>query len=70
MNMHAATDLLDGVASLDGAGAAGRGGLAASAADLEGSGGRKKGQSCKSEGGDAGEHVGSGEGNAAGDARD
>ena len=60
--------MLDGVAALDGASAAGRRGL--TAADLEGGGGRKKGQSCKSEGGDAGEHVGSGEGNAAGDARD
>ena len=52
---------LDRLAALDGAGAAGRGGLAASTADLEGSGGRKKGQGSEGEGSDAGEHVGSGE---------
>ena len=59
MDLRAATDLLDGVAALDGAGAAGRGGLAASAADLEGSGGRKKGHGSEGKGSDAGEHVGS-----------
>ena len=69
MDLRAATDLLDGVAALDGAGAAGRGGLAASTADLEGSGGRKKGHGSEGEGSDAGEHVGSGEESATGDAR-
>ena len=44
----------DGVAALDGAGAARRSGLTAS--DLEGGGGRKNGQSSESEDGDAGEH--------------
>lgn len=48
------TDLRHGVAALDGAGAARRGGLAAP--DLQGGGGRKKGQSSESEGGDAREH--------------
>ena len=61
------TNLLDGVAALNGAGAARRRGL--TAADLEGSGGRKNRQSDESEGGHAGEHVGSGEKSATGVAR-
>ncbi len=63
------TDRRDGVAALDGAGAAGRRGLTAAASDLEGGGGRKEGQSGESESSDTGEHVGSGEQNATGDAR-
>ncbi len=52
------TDRRGCFAALDGTGAARRSGLAS---DLEGSGGRKKGQSNESDGGDAGEHVGVGE---------
>ena len=54
------TDLLDGVAALDGPGGAGRGGLAASTTDVEldGSGGCKEGHGDEGKGSDAGEHVG------------
>ena len=48
------TDRRDGVAALNGAGGAGRRGLAAAA--LEGGGGRKKGQRSKNESSDVGEH--------------
>ena len=52
------TDVGDGVAALNGASGARASGLAS---NLEGGGGRKKGQCSESEGSDAGKHVDVGE---------